>query len=63
MNRKDLDLLCRTLKRTKPGPRAETDKAKYGQWITMVLTLSAEIDAASANFERAKFLDRCGVEA
>lgn len=62
MNRKDLDVLCRALRKagnTMPGDDAF---ARYKAWRHTVKHIADAVQADNANFDRTKFLERCGIE-
>ena len=59
MNRKDLDLVCQGLRKSKP-PRC--DAVEAAGWYSAVEGVAAALQNADgcAGFDRAKFFQRCG---
>ena len=61
MTRKHYKIIAEALAESKPKGKTclpvETDT-----WISVVLTVTAHLMTANANFDRAKFLEACGYE-
>lgn len=60
MNRKDMDILARAVKRGWPDTVTGTQGREARAWVAK--TLANGLEKEIAGFDRLKFLERCGFE-
>lgn len=62
MTRKDYIILARVLKKSKPDFHPQLRGALIDGWARICKEISAALDVDNPRFDRARFLQACGVE-